>query len=120
MPKHAKPTLDPWTFHALSEQHPRTAELFRASEWYSRLDENDITKALEHFLDSRFFTIYVHAIPKSSRANSAVGGYEATVAIKAQRVPIQPRIFPHFDDARIHALGYVLDIFEEELGIAAT
>lgn len=119
MPRHAKPTLDPWTFDALGQQYPRTAELFQASEWFSRLDANDITKALYHFLDSKHFTIIVHSLNKSSRANSAIGGYEATITIKAQGVKFPSRIFPHFDDARIHALGYVVDIFEEELRIAA-
>jgi len=119
MPKPAKPTLDPWTFDALREKYPRTAELFQASRYFSQHDVADITKALYYFLDSKYFTIYVHDIPKSSRANSAVGGYEATVAIKAQPVPIKPRIFPHFDDARVYALDYVLDIFEEEQKITA-
>lgn len=119
MPKPAKPTLDPWTFDALSARAPRTAELFRASEWFSRHDVADITKALDHFLDSKYFTIIVHSLNKSSRANSAIGGYEATITIKAQPVKFPSRIFPHLDDARIHALGYVVDRFEEEQKITA-
>jgi hypothetical protein len=119
MPKPAKPTLDPWTFDALREQAPRTAELFKASRYYSYHDSFDITKALYEYLDSRDFTIYVHSVAKSDRANAAIAGYEATIHIKHQPVPIERRIFPHFDDARIHALGYVVDIFEEEQKITA-
>jgi len=119
MPRHAKPTLDPWTFDVLREKYPRTAELFKASRYYSYHDSFDITKALYYYLDSKYFTIYVHSVPKSTRANAAVGGYEATIAIKAQPVPIKPRIFPHCDDARVYALDYVLDIFEEEQKITA-
>ena len=115
MQKRAKPTLDPWTFDALRDQYPRTAELFQASEWYSRLDANDITKALYHFLDSKGYTIIVHSLNKSARANSAIGGYEATITIKANDVKFSSQVFPSLDDARIHALAYVVDIFEEEL-----
>ncbi len=119
MPRRAKPTLDPWTFDQLREQFPRTAELFKASRYYSYHDSFDITKALYEYLDSRYFTIYVDSVAKSDRANAAIAGYEASIRIKHQDVPIQRRIFPHFDDARIHALGYVVDIFEEEQKITA-
>lgn len=46
-------------------------------------------------------------------------GFDPAVKIKGQNVDIGGRWFKDLEEARLHALDYVLDIFEEEQKITA-
>lgn len=104
----------------LRERFPRTAVLFRASKYWQPFKEHDIAADLVTFLDMADFVI-VNAMvfEKADPGPKDPIGYEPVVKIKGQDVDIGGRWFQDFDNARLHALDYVLDIFEEEQKITA-
>lgn len=104
----------PLSFHQLRDQYPRTAELFRASRNWRPNKEHDISKELVTFLDLKGFEINI----ASTEIDEPIT-YKPTVKSKEQKVDIGGRTFPNDEQARLHALDYVIDIFEEEQKILA-
>jgi hypothetical protein len=104
----------------IAERFPRTAERFRASRYWNPNKAHDIAADLVTFLDMADFVI-VNAMVFDRDGADTDGpiGYEPVVKIKGRSVDIGGRWFPDFDDARLHALDYVLDIFETEQKIIA-
>jgi hypothetical protein len=104
----------------LHERFPRSAERFRASKYWRPFQEDDIVADLVTFLDMQDFVIInAMVFDKDTPDTDGLIGYEPVVKIKGQNVDIGGQWFPGFDEARLHALDYVLDIFEEEQKITA-
>lgn len=108
------------SLNQLRERYPRTAERFRASRYWRPFKEDDIAADLVTFLDLEDFVIInVMVFDRDGADTDGPIGYDPVVKIKGQSVDIGGRWFPDFDQARLHALDYVLDIFEEEQKILA-
>lgn len=121
MPKPVKPTPEHrLSLDQLRKRFPRTAGRFRASRYWDPNKEQDITADLVTFLDMADFVI-VNAMVFDRDGADTDGpiGYDPVVKIKGRSVDIGGHWFPDFDQARLHALDYVLDIFEEEQKILA-
>lgn len=120
MQKPEPPTDKALSFDLLRERFPRTAERFRASRYWRSSKAHNIAADLVTFLDAENFVI-VNALvfDKDDPAPKEPIGYEPVVKIKGHGVDIGGRWFKDFDHARLHALDYVLDIFEEEQKITA-
>ncbi len=104
----------------LRERFPITAERFRDSKYWSPLKEHNIAADLVTFLDLQDFVIVnVMVFDVNGADDDGPIGYDPVIKIKGQDVDIGGRWFPDFDQARLHALDYVLDIFEEEQKIPA-
>lgn len=104
----------------LTKHFPLTAGRFRASRSWRPNKEHDIAKELVTFLDLEDFVIINAPVyDKNDPAPKDPIGYEPVVKIKGQDVDIGGRWFTDFNKARLHALDYVLDIYEEEQKITA-
>jgi hypothetical protein len=100
------------TFDQLQERFPRTAELFRASPRWRPNKKLDIAHQLVQFLDScAFEVVCVHVLDRDTDEHI---GFEPIVKIKGRNADIGGQWFPDLEHARLHALEYVLDIFEVE------
>lgn len=120
MQKPAPPTANTLSLDQLRERFPRTAERFRASRHWRPFKEDDIAADLVTFLDMADFVIVnVMVFDRDGADTDGPIGYDPVVKIKGQPVDIGGQWFPDFDEARLHALDYVLDIFEEEQKITA-
>ena len=104
----------------LTERFPLTAERFRASSSWRPNKESDIAHELVTFLDLEDFVIINAPVyDKNDPTPKDPIGYDPVVQIKGQDVGIGGRWFTDFSKARLHALDYVLDIYEEEQKITA-
>jgi len=101
----------------LRERFPRAAARFRASRSWRPNKEHDIAHELVQFLHKEEFEVVCVSI--DDRDTDERIGFEPAVKIKGQNVDSGGRWFQDFDEARLHALDYVLDIFEEEQKILA-
>jgi len=101
----------------LRERFPRTAELFRSSRSWLPNKEHDIAHELVQFLDKEEFEIV--RVWVFDRDTDERIGFEPAVKIKGQNVDIDGRWFKDLEQARLHGLDHVVDIFEEEQKIIA-
>lgn len=104
----------------LAGRFPRSAERFRASRFWHPSKEGDIAQGLVQFLDEQGFGIIcIWVFDKADPQPKDSIGFEPVVNIKGRNVDIGGRWFKDLEQARLHALDYVLDIFETEQKITA-
>lgn len=115
MQKNALSKAHSLSLEYLRRHFPFTANRFVSSPYWQRTNENDIAAELVTFLDMADFVIVnVMVFDREGADTDGPIGYDPVVKIKGQSVDIGGQWFPDFDEARLHALDYVLDIFEEE------
>lgn len=99
----------------LRERFPLTAERFRFSKNWKPNNEEDVAVDLVAFLGKREFVIQSTMIfEEDAPPTDAPIGYDLDVKIKSHPVDVGERWFTDLDEARLHALNFVLEIFEEE------
>lgn len=99
----------------LRERFPLTAERFRFSKYWKPGKEEDVAVDLVGFLGKKGFVIQSTMIfEEDAPATAAPIGYDLDVKIKSHPVDVGERWFSDLDEARLHALNFVLETFEEE------
>ncbi|HQW41726.1 MAG TPA: hypothetical protein PK149_11195 [Flavobacteriales bacterium] len=99
----------------LLERFPLTAERFRFSKNWKPNKEEDVAVDLVAFLGKRDFVIQSTMIfEEDAPVTDDPIGYELDVKIKSHPVDVGEHWFTDLDEARLHALNFVLEIFEEE------
>lgn len=103
-------------FDQLRERFPLTAERFRVSKFWKPEKEEDVATVLVAFLGKKDFVISSTMIfDEDGPAPNDPIGYDLVVKIKGHPVHVGGRWFTDLDEARLHALDFALQIFEEEL-----
>lgn len=115
MKKNVLPKSNSLSLDFLRNRFPLTANRFEASPYWHPTSENDVTANLVTFLDLEGYEIVnVMVFDRDGADTDGPIGYDPVVKIKGQIVDIGGRWFPDFDEARLHGLDYILNIFEEE------
>ena len=103
------------SFDQLRERFPLSAERFRLSKYW-KPDKEDVATDLVTFLSKKDFVIRSAIIfDEDAPATDGPIGYDLVVKIKGHPVFVGERWFTDLDEARLHALDFVLEIYEEEM-----
>ena len=103
------------SYEQLYERFPLTAERFRVSKYWKPDKEADVAIDLVSFLAKKDFVIRCTMMFEEEAASNEPIGYDLVVKIKSHPVYVGERWFTDLDEARLRALDFVLEIFEEEL-----
>lgn len=103
------------SYEQLHARFPLTAERFRVSKYWKPEKEADVAIDLVSFLAKKDFVIRSSMMFEEEAASNEPIGYDLVVKIKGHPVYVGERWFSDLDEARLHALDFVLEIFEEEL-----
>lgn len=100
----------------LRERFPLTADRFRVSKYWKPQKEEDVVADVLTFLSKKDVVIRTTMIfDEDGPTPTEPIGYDLTVKIKSHPVYVGGRWFSDLDEARLHALDFVLEIFEAEL-----